>query len=367
MKQTGFSLCLGFDEGSNHRVWKVHGPVDKHRFPFGQRDIYIGFSSPKGIVPLSTTSNARVAHFSYFMELEYISTTTALNLPIDYFCSLHSLREVRAPNSNLIIQPNTTLSTSLSSFHTLKVLELDFIPSSFLPGQAFHMLERFRERTLIFLSNPSKGQLIEMPVCNRLVVSLARLATLELPQIRELSVGIYGNNPKIIWEQYIVVNSNMSGLKLLHVHQQHYKAFPPASLDLMKILRSLPALETLIIDGDCIDNPYVDFFTIFVPIGAQKTTGLNQSGKEGQISGLLCPKLESLQIQGIHLIRQSNLMPVLKKIVTLHATIGSPLKSFTFYSEDRWQLHSERKWELIGKDRSFVLEEVPARRFQLDI
>ena len=373
LEQTGFSLRLSF-EGSDYQDWKVHGPVEKLKLPLETLDIYIGFSSPRGIVPLSTSTirvahfPSRVAYFPHFTELEYIFTTKALNLPIDHICSLRSLREVRAPNSNLEIQPNTTLYTASSFFHALKVLDIDLIASSFLAGQAFNMLERFKERSIMFPRYPGEGRLTGMPVCSRLAVSLNRLVTLELPQIRELSLGIYGNEPNIIWENYIVVNSCLSGLKLLHVHQQYCQALPPARQDLIKILGSLSALETLIIDERCMAKPYVEFFTVFAPMSAQETTGLNQSGEEGQISGLLCPRLESLQIQGINLIRQLELMPVLKDIVTLHATIGSPLKSFTFYfSGYPSQSIPEQKWELIGKDRSFVMEDVPARRFQLDI
>ncbi len=364
LKQTGFSLCLSFDEESNHQVWKVYGPVKRFNIQFGQSDIFIGFSSPQGIVPLSATTDAHVAYFPHFTELEYISTTTKLNLPIDYFCSLHSLREVRAPKSHLTIQPNTTLSANFSFFHTLKVLDVFYIPSSFLAGQAFHKLERFKERSNTFLGNPGEGPLIEMPVCSRLVVKLDRLATLRLPQICELSVDMYGKEPDKIWEKYIVVNSNLSGLKLLHFGRPYY-THSLARPDVIKILRSLPALETLIIDGTYIDAPYVGFFIKFVSISVQETTGL--SG-EGRISGSLCPRLESLQIQGINLTGQPVLMPVLKAIVTLHATIGSPLKSFTFYfSGDPGAPSPAQKWELIGKDRSFVMEDVPAREFHLDI
>jgi hypothetical protein len=68
-------------------------------------------------------------------------------------------------------------------------------------------------------------------------------------------------------------------------------------------------------------------------------------------------------------------VPVLKDIVTLRAIIGSPLKSFTFYFQSTLgshtfdiHAHSEQKWELIGADKSFIMEEVvPAQGFRLDI
>lgn len=195
-----------------------------------------------------------------------------------------------------------------------------------------------------------------MPVCTSLVVELARLATFKLPQICELSVFIDCEEPNNIWEKHIAVNSNLSGLKLLYFNEGRML---PTRPDLIQILRSLPALETLIIDGEYINTPYIDFFKAFVPTGAQETTGLSisQTRGEGQISGLLCPMLESLQIQGIMLTEQPELMPVLKDIVTQHAIIGCPLKSFTFFFTS-WSSEYRRKWELIGKDGSFSMEDV---------
>ena len=93
-------------------------------------------------------------------------------------------------------------------------------------------------------------------------------------------------------------------------------------------------------------------------------SGVNQSGWPGQISGVICPRLGDLQIQGVNLT--TNLIPVLKDIVNLRAIIGSPLKIFTFYfhgDSDRRQ-----EWQLIGRDKSFMMQEVvPARIFPLDI
>ena len=137
--------------------------------------------------------------------------------------------------------------------------------------------------------------------------------------------------------------------------------------DMVEILGSLSALETLVIDRAYMDRPYVNFFEAFIPRNAQGTSGLHQSGWEGQVSGVLCPRLESLQIEDVLLTwltgRKPELMGVLKDIVSLRAIDGSPLKSFTFFSR-----YPEEKWELIGRDRSFIMEEVaPAEEFQLDI
>jgi len=134
--------------------------------------------------------------------------------------------------------------------------------------------------------------------------------------------------------------------------------------DIPKILGSLPALETLVLHALHLDDPYVTFFEAFIPMNAQ---GTSEPIWEGQIPEVLCPRLESLQIEGIRPTVQPELMPVLKNIVTLRAIIGSPLKSFTFYHHD-WYSNSGQKWELIGRDGSFMMEEViPAQSFELDI
>ena len=82
------------------------------------------------------------------------------------------------------------------------------------------------------------------------------------------------------------------------------------------------------------------------------------------MSGVLCPRLKSLQIEAIRLaVENSEVMAILKGMVSLRAINGFPLKSFTFIS---W--HPNIKWELIGRDGSFIMKEVvPARAFQLYI
>ena len=200
-----------------------------------------------------------------------------------------------------------------------------------------------------------------MPVCTRLVVPLRRLATLKLPQIRELRLRIDAEHDHI-WEKHIAVNANLSGLKLLHLRYS-YLTWP--TIAIIKILESLPALETLITSTYCLIAPYVDFFKAFVPINVPEPSGLNQSRLKGQISGVLCPRLESLQIEGIDLTERADLMPVLKDIVTLRAINGYPLKSFTIH---RYEFQVSQTWQLIGKDSSFMMEEVaPAKPFKLDI
>ena len=201
----------------------------------------------------------------------------------------------------------------------------------------------------------------EMLVCTRLFVPLSTLATLKLPQIRELCVDIH-HGWDHIWERRIAVNVNLSGLKLLHV----LNVWGLPCITFIKILASLPALEALIIGVDDERLSFVDYRGAFIPMNVPGPSGPNQSSSEGQISRVLCPRLESLQVEGISLTRNAELIPVLKDIVTLRAAIGSPLKSFTFYFRKRPA--ARQKWQLIGQDKSFMMEEVvPAKRFRLDI
>jgi len=228
-----------------------------------------------------------------------------------------------------------------------------------LASQTFHKLERYQEKYAFDVDEPRQDQLTEMPVCTRLVTSLSRLATLKLPQVRELEVLVdYEEIPDYLWEKYIAVNAQLSGLKLLSLSTTETAA--SYFNDIPKILGSLPALETLVLYNWHLHYPYVTFFEAFIPMNAQGTSELTW---EGQIPEVLCPRLESLQIEGIRPTVQPELMPVLKNIVTLHAITGSPLKSFTFYN---W--NPNQNWELIGRDGSFMMEEVvPGESFELDI
>ena len=197
-----------------------------------------------------------------------------------------------------------------------------------------------------------------MPVCTTLVVPLSTLGILKRPQIRELCVD-NTNKGGHIWDKHIAVNANLSGLKLLHVLD--LRGMP--SVAFIEILGSLPALESLIIGTRYYRSSFVDCLEAFVPMDVP---GLHQSSWEGQISGVLCPRLQTLQIEDINLTEQAEMMPVLKDVVTLRAAIGFPLKSFTFYFHNF--LKGGQKWELIGRDKNFMMEEaVPAKRFSLDI
>ena len=358
---------LSFGEGSELQTWSILEPVERSDLESASTTTLCGVLSPYGIVPLSREdgdpfySERESEYLSLPREIEYIRTQAILELPIEFLLSFHSLKEVRMTGLTLEMKPDTQLSLDSHLLHTLKVLKVWSIPSSFLAGQTFHKLERYREDWIDKECIPGQVPLTEMPVCTRLDVSLHRLATLKLPQIRELSLSFVEVHDHI-WE-HIAVNANLSGLKLLNL-LSHEDTWP--TIAVIKILESLPALETLVTGTVCRIAPYVDFFEAFVPMNVQGPSGLNESSWKGQISGVLCPRLESVQIENIDFTEKAALMPVLKDIVTLRAIIGSPLKSFTIYHGNYRK--ASQKWQLIGKDKSFMMEEiVPAESFELDI
>ena len=368
LKQTGFLLCLSFDGELEEQVWEVRGLVEKPDIKLeNEYEAWIGFSSPRGIVYLSKPEIYDFSELHHFKELGYIVIHGSWATEIDSFLPFHNLKELRIPFANL--WPDTPLPTDHPFFHTLKVLDVHYINYSILAGRTFHKLERYKEDKDIFAIDA--GPLIEMPVCNRLLVGLSRLASLKLPQILELGVIISGGGeePSSVWEKHVAVNSNLSGLKCLHFYVLPF--WSVQYTDLFQILRSVPALETLIIDHQYIENRYMDFFRTFIPVRAQETSGLHQLSGGGQMSGsgVLCPRLESLQIQEIRLTERPELMPILKDIVSLRSDVGFPLKSFTFYvSCDGPPRYSGQKWELIGKDGRFTMEEaIPAEKFVLQV
>jgi len=364
-KEQTFSFRLSFGEGSELQEWIVHEPVERFDFTWKRHRTFIGVSSPLGIVPLSRASvggyNRPLTGLEYPplpRESEYIATDEDLELPIDYFFSFHSLKEVRMKKLDLVMRSNTQSSPDAPLFHTLKVLIVHTSRLSPLASQTFHQLERYKEYYTFDVDKPRQDRLTEMPVCTRLVMSLSRLATLKLPQVRELEVlADDGEEPDYLWEKYVAVNTQLSGLKLLSLSTTDGGTY---FNDVPKILGSLPALETLVLHYRHLVEPYVTFFEAFIPMNAQ---GASEPIWEDQIPEVLCPRLESLQIEYISPTDQPELMPVLKNIVTLRAIIGSPLKSFTFYDD-----YPDKKWELIGRDGCFTMEEVvPAQGFKLDI
>ena len=351
-----FSLHLSVDEGPKGQIWKVREPVAR---PKQMRNhICIGFLSLHGIVPLSAALDQSDFNSPLFKGLEYlqVSNHPSGEFPIEFLFAFHNLRELRIYPLSLTIQSSTQLPPNLPLFRTLKVLYAESIQPSLLAGQTVQNLERYWENGVYDRHNITQRPLTEMPVCTRLVVSLCSLATFKLPQISELCVWFDHPEPNMIWEKHVAVNANLSGLRLMQV----WSWSPSPDMDLIKILRSLPALETLVIVWSPLAPPSVDFFREFVPMGTQGTSGPDKEG-EGHLPAVLCPKLESLQIEDVDPTKHEELFHVLREIVTLHAVVGAPLTSFTF-------MDSGRKWELIGMGGGFTIEEVvPTPVFELDV
>ena len=365
-EEQAFSFQLSFGEGSELQDWIVHEPVERFDLKWKGHRTFIGVSSPHGIVPLSRASTGSgVINFTGSKypplprESEYIVTNDLLELPIDYFFSFHSLKEVRMNFLTLDMRSATQYSPDAPLFHTLKVLVVWISQFSPLASQTFHRLERYQEEDARDMDKPGHDRLTEMPLCTRLVTSLSRLATLKLPQVCELEVLVdYVEKPDYLWEKHVAVNAKLSGLILLNLSTIHYGG--SSFIGISKILRPLLALEALVVNSVHLVDLFTTFFESFIPPSAQDTSELIW---EGQIPVVLCPRLESLQIEGIRLTGEPKLMPILKDIVTLRANIGSPLKSFTFY-----HVYPKKKWELIGRDGSCIVEEVvPAQRFRLEI
>jgi len=252
-KELVFSFRLSFGEGSELQEWIVHEPVERFDIESQGDRTFIGVSSPHGIVPLSRAlvdSDGKpptgLEYPPLPRESEYIATDDCLDLPIDYFFSFHSLKEVRMRNLYLGMRSNTQSSPDAPFFHTLKVLVVWISKSSPLASQTFHRLERYQEGFAGDIDKPRQDRLTDMPVCTRLVTSLSRLATLKLPQVHDLEVLVDGEGePDYLWEKYVAVNAQLSGLKLLSLSttvggRSHFNDIP-------KILGSLPALETLVL------------------------------------------------------------------------------------------------------------------------
>jgi hypothetical protein len=356
-----FSFRLRFGEGPDSQEWIVHEPVERFDVKLGHTRTFIGVSSPHGIVPLSTNYYPLKKLGGLIpKESEYITTHERLELPFQQFFSFHGLKEVRVGMLTLKMRPNAQFSPNAPLFQTLNLLSI--LSAPFLAGQTFHKLKRYKEVYGDKSDNLGQSPLTEMPVCTRLIVPLSRLATLKLPQVCELGVHVDCKGFNYIWENHIAVNANLSGLRLLQLRiAAPFVPFP--IVEITKTLGLLPTLETLVLDSGYLIGPLVNFFEAFVPSDVPRTSGLNQPSWESQISGVLCPRLESLQLESIRLTKEPKIMPILKDIVTLRAIIGSPLKSFTFYA---W--HPKEKWELIGRDGGFLIETVvPTLNFQLDI
>ena len=339
-RQSGqdFELKLGLAPFPH---WVIWGHVQSMHEVADRGVLAIGFSSPHGIIPFVWNP----FFLSQLMEVPFKDTEYLVShhqLSIGCLSTLHHLVELRVRGEKDILPSEPPLNMPL--FLTLKVLEAQNIDPSFLAGQTFHKLERCR--IFIYREGPeaSQGQVTQMPVCTRLDVDdLTLLSTLKLPQICELGASFYHPEFNMIWAKHIVVNTNLSGLELLHVYAWYQQA------DLIQALQCLPMLKSLILAyGSCLDAA---FFAEFVRMHPNGTAGLTQTYGAGQASPILCPVLGSLLIEGCGSTEPVELIPVLEQVVTLRAVYGSPLERFTLSS-----IEFGRKVELIGSQGGFVVE-----------
>jgi len=373
-----FNLKLSVDQSLQSR-WSIDGPVRKSQ-DFGDSALTLGISAPCGIIPISMAT----LHNRFIVALplkgaEYLHLRSRGEIFLDFrFTNDHMELMVYPYDWKHRWAPPRLLPCALPLFHALRVLVVETLNLSFLTGHTFHKLERCRAVTSPHgIPSPGPFAETEMPLCTRLDIDdLDVLATFKLPQIHELAFEFSDPDCSTIWENRIAVNANLSGLTLLHMRKW------PFDGDLVRILRSLSSLETLIISSrlDMVS------LTAFLPMDANGTLALKQASGEGQRLALLCPSLQSLRIEGQDPSAAPGLMiPLLKRIAIRRAKLGSPLKEFTFggistepvfrpelgeLGEYRFELDGNR-FELVGKNGRFAMEKVVLPKgtepFQLDI
>ena len=345
-----FSLFLKL----NKLWWKVGRLVDSMHAFEEYSGSAIGITGPHGITPLEWISSKPLTEIP-IKEAEYLVARGQISIACLF--TLHHLVELRVGNEQNILP--TAPPPNLPLFHTLRVLAAKTIHPSFLAGQTFHKLERCRMSLHGEGPNLSQGQVTQMPVCTRLDVDdLTLLATFKLPQIRELGVSLNHPEFNMIWERHIAVNTNLSGLELLHVYGRHQQAY------LIQALRCLPVLKTLIV-GDVSDLD-ADFFTELVLVHPNETAGLMQSHNGAQIAAIPCPMLSSILIEGCDPTQRSELILVLKKVVNLRAAYGSPLERFALLDFELGE-KTEVIWSHEGSVLRTVVLDENDEPFGLDI
>ena len=321
------------------QTWVVDRHVESIHKAASDAVSVIGISSANGIIPFKYYGEDPLGEIP-FKEVEYLAATHQLSF--EFLLTLHNLVELRVAIEDNILPSGQ--SPKLPLFYTLKVLDAENIDPSFLAGQTFHRLQRCRMSFYGTGLKSSQDQVAQMPVCTRLdVYDLTLLATLKLPQIRELAVSFYHPEFKIIWETQIAVNANLSGLRFMHVNGWYQPA------DVIRALRCLPVLKSFVLShGSDLDST---FFEEFLPMGSNGAAVVRRSSEEGQKSVMLCPMLKIFLIEGFDSKEQLELIPVLKDVVTLRAAGGSPLKRFTLFD-----FALRRKFELVGNDGNFVVK-----------
>jgi len=338
--------------------WSIDKPVKKSQ-GLGHSILILGILVPCGIIPISRALPWKGVIALPLKGAEY--------LHLRGYCLKSSLEFLFTnDHMELIIyvqdrpSPPTSLPCVLPLFNALRVLVVEDVNPSFVIGHTFHKLERCRLKLIYSLVAPlSLCTETEMPLCTRMDINDPHLlATFKLPQIHELALDFSHPDCSTVWEKHIAVNTNLSGLTLLHMKEWSVYG------DLIPILRSLSLLETLIISFW--RGPIS--LRAFLPMDANATLVLKQASGEGQVLALLCPSLQSLRIEGQDPSAEPELIPLLKDIVTLRAEFGSPLKEFTFYD---FRPTPGSLFELVGANGSFTMEKIAlpegAKGFGLDI
>ena len=343
-EESQFSFALEFDE--NKSSWSVGTP--EWELQNEEWDVTVGILCPHAMIPMFADFPESGVLSLPFKEVDclYLQGRNH-NAPIDFHFTLDHMELSIGHSDQPVLQ--TSIPCNLPLFSALRVLVVMNVNPSFLAGHTFHRLKRCRVMgSLISDYIPSQKLFTEMPVCTRLDIGdQALLATFMLPQIHELGLDFTVSECGMIWENQILVNSNLSGLKLLHMRAEDI------GRDLVQILQPLPLLATLIISAK-VD---VDTFR-----------ALNQLHWENQILGIVCPLLQRLRIEDTNPLETRELTFVLEDVVTLRKICGSPLKSFTF---SIFSPEPRRKFELIGMDGGFHMQETALADeiypFELDI
>jgi len=310
-KRLSFKLSLSFDEAPMSS-WSI-GPTRKFLhleprfFTKGHVELMLGISTPRGVIPISGALPLDSVVPLPFKEAEYLGLWDFSSSTSAEFSFTHEHMELMVYN---YVRPPLppSLPCILPLFSALRVLVMERVNPLFLSGHTFYKLERCRvvKPPVSFLPSPSLFTETETPVCTRVDIDDPYLlATFKLPQIREMALDFSHPELSTIWEKHIAVNVNLSGLTLLHM-----KKWPPNG-DLIPILRSLQFLVTLIISSQL----GAVSFRAFLPMDANGTSGLKRTNSEGQRLDLLCPRLQSLQIEGQDPSLERELTPILKDIV----------------------------------------------------
>ena len=301
-------------------TWVINEPDSKSQLAWDDEPnfgIVLGISTSHGIIPMSMTSSQEGLVSLPFREAEYLRL---LEFHIWFSFEFRLIRdhmELMVYDKRKRRPPLPTLHPcALPLFDALRVLVVENANPSFLAGHTFHKLERCGVVSSPKSSGASPSLFTEtgMPACTRVDIDDPYLlVTFKLPRIHELALDFSHPDCSTIWEKYIAVNANLSGLNLLHMKNW------PFDGDLILILRTLPSLETLIISSwkDMIS------FRAFLPMDANGASGPKETSSEGRTLALLCPRLQSLQMERDIFLIEPELVPILKDVVTLQ-NMGLP-------------------------------------------